>query len=332
MAMPGSTKRALVSVIIPLFNAEPYVRDAVRSILDQTLEDLELIVVDDGSTDRGRAIVESHDDPRLIVLVQHNCGYAAAMNLGLSRARGRYVARMDADDLSERERLEKQVTCLDRHGEYVFVGTQASYITPNGRIGGRQCEDLEREGAWAVETWDAVMEGTRKFSDPSVVFRRSQAAAVGGYRTYQRTGQDVDLWLRLLDRGGQAATLHERLYIQRLHAARISAGTPAYALNRVPRILALERRETGADTVMRGGRVEDFVTEDLLKEATVRQAALSWGSAVKCFRVGDFRAGVSFTVDALRREPWTVRNVRRLAGTARVALRGLVQRPDGRGD
>jgi glycosyltransferase involved in cell wall biosynthesis len=319
-------------VIIPLFNAEPYVRNAVRSILSQSFEDFEVIVVDDGSTDGSRAIIESLDDPRLIVLGQHNRGYPAAMNLGLSRARGRYVARMDADDLSERERLERQVAFLDQGGDYVFVGTQASYITPDGRIGGRKREDWERKGAWIVETWDAVMEGTRKFSDPSVMFRRSQAAAAGNYRTYQRTGQDVDLWLRLLERGEHAATLHERLYIHRLHAARISAGTPAYALNRVPRILALERRETGADTVMRGGRVEGFVTEDLLREATVRQAGLSWSSAVKCFQVGDFRAGVSFTVDALRRQPWTVRNVRHLAGTARVAVRGLMQRPDTLGD
>src|SRR3712207_6771527 len=100
----------LVSVILPVYNSEKYIGPAVQCILDQSLGDFELIVIDDASSDRTLEVVQSFRDERIrIVRKERNTGYTVSLNQGLSLARGKYIARMDADDVSLPERLERQV-------------------------------------------------------------------------------------------------------------------------------------------------------------------------------------------------------------------------------
>ena len=111
--------RGLVSVIIPAFNAAEYIRQTLHSVLAQTYQSLEVIVVDDGSEDDTDAIVEEFvkKDARVQLVKQCNAGVGAARNTGIRMARGEYIAPLDADDIWFPEKLEKQVACMERYGE-----------------------------------------------------------------------------------------------------------------------------------------------------------------------------------------------------------------------
>lgn len=113
-----------VSVIMPAYNAEKYLREAIDSILGQTFTDFEFIIINDGSTDSTKDIILGYDDPRIIYLEnEHNAGICVTLNKGLDAARGRYIARMDSDDISMPERFSKQVEYMDSHPETGVLGT-----------------------------------------------------------------------------------------------------------------------------------------------------------------------------------------------------------------
>ncbi len=118
-----------ISVILPVYNAMPYLQEAVESILQQTLRDFELIIIDDASTDGSVAYVESLSDPRIIFLRNDiNSGAAAARNQAMALARAPYIAFMDADDISAPQRLEKQKAYLDTHPQHIAVSARVHYL------------------------------------------------------------------------------------------------------------------------------------------------------------------------------------------------------------
>ncbi len=106
-------KTPKVSVLMTVYNGQEYLNIAIDSILKQTFKDFELIIMDDGSTDNTRFVVENYNDKRIVYVYQDNQGQAAALNNGIQIARGDYIARMDADDISYKNRLELQVKFLD---------------------------------------------------------------------------------------------------------------------------------------------------------------------------------------------------------------------------
>src|SRR5882724_9035284 len=120
----------VISVVMPVYNAERYLRDAVASILQQTFRDFEFIAVDDGSKDRSKAILDeiASADSRLRVVSQANTGIVGALNHGLAVAKGEFVARMDADDFSQPERFAQQVAFLRDHPDCVCLGTAFNYM------------------------------------------------------------------------------------------------------------------------------------------------------------------------------------------------------------
>ena len=126
-----------VSVVMAVYNAEPYLEEAVRSILGQTYDDLEFIIIDDGSTDRSPAMLKAFadGDRRLNVHRQPNLGLIASLNKACGLARGTYVARMDADDISLSRRFEKQVHYLDVHNEIGVLGTWIQDLGADGQPG-----------------------------------------------------------------------------------------------------------------------------------------------------------------------------------------------------
>ncbi|MEI7983879.1 MAG: glycosyltransferase family A protein [Bacteroidota bacterium] len=113
-----------LSVLMPVYNGRDYLRAAIDSILAQTYRDFELIIVNDGSTDDSQAIIEQYHDPRIVSLVQVNQGVARSLNNGLEVARGRYVRRHDADDISDPGSFQVQVNFLEEHPGYVMVCNQ----------------------------------------------------------------------------------------------------------------------------------------------------------------------------------------------------------------
>jgi glycosyltransferase involved in cell wall biosynthesis len=115
-----------------VYNTEAYLKESIDSILNQTYKNFEFIIINDGSTDKSLAIIQSYSDRRIVVLNQKNTGLAKALNNGIAIARGKYIARMDADDIAMPDRLNFQVTFLENNPDYVVVGSNAEIIDIDG--------------------------------------------------------------------------------------------------------------------------------------------------------------------------------------------------------
>lgn len=203
MSAPGLPK---VSVVIATYNAAPFLGEAIDSILNQTFRDLELIIVDDGSTDETHQILGRYTDPRIIRLRNEtNQGVARARNCGNAIARGEYLAVQDADDLSTPDRIEKQVAFLDAHPEIGLVGSQGILIGESG-------ETRLKVPLHNTEI-QALLLGENCLLHSSLMMRRGIFEEIGGYdETY--VAEDYDLVLRLAERT-QVANLPDILYLKR---------------------------------------------------------------------------------------------------------------------
>lgn len=125
----------LVSVIMPSYNAELYIGQAIESILCQTYGNWELIIIEDASTDRSMDVIRSYEDTRIKVCCNgHNIGIAASTNIGINECRGKYIALLDDDDIAEEKRLELQVNYLERHLEIDILGGRTTYIDSQGKL------------------------------------------------------------------------------------------------------------------------------------------------------------------------------------------------------
>jgi len=132
------SKLPRVSVLMTIYNAGPWLREAIESILAQTYVDWELIAIENGSTDESPAILASYKDSRIRLIGLHeNMGRTPALRLAFDLARGEYIAILDADDLAERTRLQKQIAFMDTHGDVAVVGTWAVRIDSAGKEVGR---------------------------------------------------------------------------------------------------------------------------------------------------------------------------------------------------
>lgn len=309
---------------MPVYNAERYVRIAIESILRQTGVEFELIVVDDGSTDQSLEVVRSFSDPRLTILTQTNAGYGSAMNAGMAIASGKYIARMDSDDLSRPGRLEQQALFLNARPEFVMCGTLWNYVTPNGH----ESPFLDQQDlSWEEQTWEMIMTGHRQFSDPTVMFRMDAARKIGGYRTFQRSGLDVDLWLRLLENDGRAAVINQVLYTWRIGNESLSDNPMSSALNKIPRFLARERKAVGTDRVMRGETLAGIITPEILEKAQYWHVQRQWDLALICFQARDWAAAFKFIRRGLVKGGVTTLNLRRLLATLRGGAQMVMHLP-----
>ena len=119
-------KQVAVTVLMPVYNGEAFLREAIESILHQTFTDFEFLIINDGSTDRSEEIIKSYSDPRIVYNTNEtNIKLIATLNKGLALAQGKYIVRMDADDISMPQRIEKQVAFMEAHTEVVACGTWA---------------------------------------------------------------------------------------------------------------------------------------------------------------------------------------------------------------
>ena len=213
-----------VSVLMPTYNAEKYLKEAVNSILNQTFSDFELIVIDDASKDKTRSILNSYQDPRVKILDGPCRGIAAALNLGLDHAKGEYIARMDADDISMPQRFAKQVRFLDIHPEIGLCGTLAMMFTKDGDYQLFGTKHLEHMGL-LDQLYDTVV------CHPTVMFRRELFARYGlRYNEAYKTAEDQELWARAL-RYTKFYGIQEMLLRYRLHpeSASQANATPGQA-------------------------------------------------------------------------------------------------------
>jgi glycosyltransferase involved in cell wall biosynthesis len=183
-----------VSVVMAVYNERPYLETAVRSILNQTFEDFEFIIVDDGSTDGSGEVLDrfEQNDDRIRLVHQENRGVIASLNRGLDMARGKYVARMDGDDISRPERFERQVAFLEDNPEIGVLGTQVDKIDADGNV---------REG-WnrSLPTDPDILAWRLLFSNclhnPTVMMRHALLERLEGYAEWARHMEDRELWAR----------------------------------------------------------------------------------------------------------------------------------------
>ena len=224
--------RAVVSILLPVFNGAATLAAALRSIRRQTLTTWECIVVDDGSTDATLACLRSYaaEDPRFVVTETPHRGLVAALNRGLELCNGRFVARMDADDAMHRQRLEAQVGALEANPSLTGVGCHVRLL-PRADL---------RDGRRAYEAWLNSMrcaEDVRRdayvecpVAHPTMMFRREILAGFG----YRDCGwaEDYDLLLRLLAAGHEVGVVARRLLAWRDRPERLSRTSPVYGLDR----------------------------------------------------------------------------------------------------
>jgi glycosyltransferase involved in cell wall biosynthesis len=207
-----------VSVLLSCYNGDRWLHEAINSVLCQTFRDFEFIIVDDGSKDNSLEIINRYaeQDDRIIVIAKTNSGLADSLNVGIGKARGEWIARLDADDICEPSRLEIQLRKARQNSAFVFVGSGLLEIDENGN---------------ALKTYrypadhDLLLTNlctSRKFPSHSSAFYRAEVVrSIGGYRPRIRRSQDCDLWLRLSE-VGQLTALDEPLVRIRKHPKQIS--------------------------------------------------------------------------------------------------------------
>lgn len=207
-----------VTVILPTFNAGDFLRPAVESILGQTYRDFELLLIDDGSTDDSvESLASSTETERLRIIRQPNLGLAATLNRGLHEARGKLIARMDADDIADKDRLRSQADRFLTQPDLVLLGGQIRRVAEGHVL------SISNFPCTHTEILNGLLNRAHVLSHPAVMYRREAAIEVGGYWT---TGlsEDWDLFLKLSD-VGSLANLPDPVLDYRYHVDSINSRT-----------------------------------------------------------------------------------------------------------
>ncbi|TKX72879.1 glycosyltransferase [Halorubrum sp. GN11_10-6_MGM] len=204
-----SASNPTVSVLIGVYNEEQYIEASLQSLLDQTFEDFEIIVVDDCSTDSSVEIVRDFNDSRIQLLEnEKNIGLTKSLNRALEVAAGKYIARQDADDLSHPSRLEREVEYIKSNEDVALVGTGAYLIDGDGTI------QQERMVLGNVSFDDLVTKN--HIIHGSVLARKDVFEAVDRYDEVFKYSQDLDMWLRIAEEY-KIRNIPEPLYYFRIH-------------------------------------------------------------------------------------------------------------------
>jgi glycosyltransferase involved in cell wall biosynthesis len=241
--MKSKTSGPRVSVVMSVYNAERYLARALDSILRQSFNDFEFIVIDDGSIDHSASIVETHADSR-VKLIRNltNAGQTRSLNIGVNLAAGDYIVRHDADDISAPDRIRFQFEFMESHPFVGLLGSAYQVIDNEERV-----LDVALLPQGDTELKSRLLEGNI-FCHGSVMIRRTVLDKVGGYREQFPVTQDYDLWLRLAEHC-ELANLPEILYSLRFEPASVTQQKRniQLAYQRMALELARQRRASGIE-------------------------------------------------------------------------------------
>lgn len=303
-----------VSVVMSVFNGERFLREAVQSILNQSFCDFEFIVINDGSTDNSGSILDSYQrrDPRVRAYHQENRGLIESLNRGCGLAQGRYIARMDADDIAVSDRLARQIDFMEEHPEVAVLGGAVEFIDETGKA-----LRVARHPLHHREIQRVLFDSSFMWH-PSVVMRKAALIRVGGYRNVAHA-EDYDLWLRVADHF-QMANLPEVLLKYRIHPAQVSVtwcrkqalGTAA------ARVAAIARRNGNPDPLDSVAEITPEVLTRLgvteaMQQTTLARAYLS--TVRNMCDSGEYRLALD-TLEILRSseirkaETWAIADLR----------------------
>jgi glycosyltransferase involved in cell wall biosynthesis len=230
-----------LTVLLPVYDAEAFVAEAVESILAQSFRDFELLAIDDGSRDGSAALLDAfaRRDPRVRVVRRPHAGLVATLNAGLALARGELIARMDADDVALPRRFERQVERLDRDPGLVCIGGAFEVIDSKGRR-----IDVVHRPCHSEPILEALLAGVSAVCHATAMYRRRAVIAVGCYDDSARLAEDYDLWLRLAE-AGRLENLPEPVLRVRHHDRSESGRQHAIQLEQTRRICAQARQRRG---------------------------------------------------------------------------------------
>jgi glycosyltransferase involved in cell wall biosynthesis len=299
-----------VSVVMAVRNGSTYLTEAVNSILLQTLRDFELVIVDDGSSDRTPEIIAAFAsrDGRVRVVTEPPHGLVPALNRGCALARAPYIARMDADDIAAPSRLSAQLESLRDVSKIGVLGTAARVIDSSGSPVGTLAFPLTDSEI------RALLEVQNAFVHPSVMFRREVFADVGGYRSVALDAEDYDLWLRMAE-VTQLANLEEILLDYRVHPDNVtSSKLQQQVLTMIGARAAADSRRIDGHDPLDGFTVVDL---DTLAKLGVSRASLQ--TAVENAYLA--RAGSEFRTGRRREALDLVSDARVLLDDAQVGRR-----------
>jgi glycosyltransferase involved in cell wall biosynthesis len=203
-----------VSIILPAYNCEKFIGQAIESVLHQSFADFEFIIINDGSTDKTEMIILGYADPRIVYLKNpENKGLIFSLNRMIALAHGKYIARMDADDICHPQRIEKQKTFLDQNENIAVLATTVDFINEAG----------EKTGVWELDRQTITPVAIKKMmlhqnciAHPTVMIR-SELIKELKYSINQKNIEDYDLWLRVLNRGKIIGKLDEPMLLYRQH-------------------------------------------------------------------------------------------------------------------
>lgn len=203
-----NSKEKLVSIIMPVYNAEKFLSISIESILNQTYKNFEFIIINDGSLDDSKKIIQTYlYDKRIKFYSLKKRGIVVCLNYALKKSKGDYIARMDADDISHHKRLEKQVNFLNHKTSYDIVGSGAKYI---GSI-----SFFSKLVHLSSNYCKALIVFKNPFIHPSIMIRKKTLNSLGGYKNYFKS-EDYELWSRLFERF-KGGNLKENLIKYRIH-------------------------------------------------------------------------------------------------------------------
>lgn len=298
-----------ISVLLPVYNARKYLAEAMDSLLAQSGPALEILAVDDGSTDGSLRLLRryANRDGRVRIISRANTGIVGALNDAIAQSRGEFLARMDSDDVALPDRLAKQAQFLAANPDIVCVGTQVRLIDPYGVELPEKWQprlELEHEkieqGLLRGNGWALI--------HPTVIMRREPVEAVGGYRRQFQHAEDIDLYLRLAEIG-RLANLPEVLHRYRQHLSSVNRTHRARQIEIITAIVCETYQRRG------GAMPADWVLRwPELPEAWKQRCDWAW-HALKAKQI---RAARKHALCAMRLRPWHRDSWRVLA----CALRG----------
>lgn len=205
----------LVSVILPCFNNEKFIDDCIDSVLNQSWYNLELIIIDDGSTDNTKLIIENYNDSRIkYIKNKKNSGIVYSLNKGISIAKGKYIARIDSDDLMHKKRLEKQVQFMEKNQDIALVGTWHYVINDSKKVIGLKQYFTQDEEIKSILPFESP------FSHPSVMIRLDTIKPIKYSELYNYC-EDYDLWFKIAS-NYKVANIPEFLTYYRVHETNIN--------------------------------------------------------------------------------------------------------------
>lgn len=203
-----------VSIIMPVYNTEKYLDQAIQSILNQTFKDFELIIIDDGSTDSSIEIIKKYLNDKRVVLIKNkeNMGISKSINVGIEKSKAALIARLDSDDNSRKDRLEKQYNYMKKNSDLSIIGSYVDVIDEDGKL----LYKLEKP-----VTYDEIMKVCffyGPFVQSSIMFKKVDVEKIGKYRGQYDYCEDIDLYLRLLYAGYKGENIPEYLVEWRQYA------------------------------------------------------------------------------------------------------------------